>query len=206
MSTKYSFIEHSFTTTENRNYNFNLNQYKKCPILVPVHSYSKSNNDKYCVSDDYEEKEKLQSWNKSSKASTFTTLNGENNKKRWKNGNILNITNKSTLSLYIAAYKNSNEAVATDLLDDENIVGLKKDKLGSIKTYCFTDRLMNPFESPRQQKENQRSKPEVMQFKTSQRLLGSQPPTTSQQIGTNGEQIPPGIGTAGKKSPTLSAK
>uniref|UniRef100_A0A914PHH1 Uncharacterized protein n=1 Tax=Panagrolaimus davidi TaxID=227884 RepID=A0A914PHH1_9BILA len=98
------------------------------------------------VSDDYEEKGKLQSRNKSSEASTFTTDNEDYNdfKKRWKNKNILNITNKSTLSLHIAAYENSNEAVASDLFDDENIEGSKKENLGFTKTskQCFTDRLM----------------------------------------------------------------
>uniref|UniRef100_A0A914QLA4 Uncharacterized protein n=1 Tax=Panagrolaimus davidi TaxID=227884 RepID=A0A914QLA4_9BILA len=127
------------------------------------------------VSDDYEEKGKLQSWKKSSKASSFTTLNEDNVdlKNRWKNKNILNITNKSTLSLHISAYENSNEAARSDLFDDENIEGLKKEKLGSIKTskHCFTDRLMNPFEFPRQQNENQRNEPEIMPFSVSQRLL-----------------------------------
>uniref|UniRef100_A0A914Q371 Uncharacterized protein n=1 Tax=Panagrolaimus davidi TaxID=227884 RepID=A0A914Q371_9BILA len=138
---KYSFIEQSFTTSENQYYNLNLKQYKKCPILVPVQSYSKSNIDKYCdtaatdfkLSDDHEE-------------STFSTLNEDNNdlKKRWKNKNIFNITNKSTLSLHIAACENLNEAVASDLFAGENTEGLKKEKLGSIKTSqrCFTDRLM----------------------------------------------------------------
>uniref|UniRef100_A0AC35G2F9 Uncharacterized protein n=1 Tax=Panagrolaimus sp. PS1159 TaxID=55785 RepID=A0AC35G2F9_9BILA len=87
---KHLFVEQSFSTSENQYYNLNLNPYKKCPILVPVQSYSKPNNVKYC------------------------------------------------------AYENSNETVATDLLDDGNIEGLKEEKLGSIKTskYCFTDRLM----------------------------------------------------------------
>jgi actin-related protein len=35
-----------------------------------------------------------------------------------------------------------------------------------------------------------------MQFKTSQRLLGSQPSTTSQQIGNSVQQMPPGAGAA----------
>jgi hypothetical protein len=147
------------------------------------------------VSDGNEEKGKLQSWSKS-----FKTLNEDNIdlKKQWKKKNILNITNKSTLSHHIAAYENSNEAAASDLFGDENTEGLKKEKLESIKTSkrCFTDRLMNPFEFQRQQNEDQRNKPEIMQFKASQRLLGSQPPTTSQQTGKNGEQMPPGGGTA----------
>uniref|UniRef100_A0A914PAV6 Uncharacterized protein n=1 Tax=Panagrolaimus davidi TaxID=227884 RepID=A0A914PAV6_9BILA len=207
---KYSFIEQSFTTSENLHYNLNLNQSKKCTILVPVQSYSKPNNDKYCgtvatdfiVSDDYEEKGKLQSWNKSSKASTIKTLNEDNNdlKKRWNNKNILNITSKSNLSLYIAAYKNSTVAVASNLLVNENTEGLKEEKLRSIKTskHCFTDRLKNPFEFPRQQNENQRNEPEVAQFKASQRLLGSKRPTTFQQSRHNDEQTPPGAGAAGK--------
>uniref|UniRef100_A0AC35GLA3 Uncharacterized protein n=1 Tax=Panagrolaimus sp. PS1159 TaxID=55785 RepID=A0AC35GLA3_9BILA len=169
---KYSFIEQSFTASENRYYNLNLNQNEKGATLIPVQSNSKLNNDKYCVFDNYEEKEKL--WDKSSKASSFTTLKG-NFKKRWKNENILNITNKSTLSLHIAAYENSFETVASDLFDDENIVGLKKEKFCSIKTskQCFTGSLKfrNPFEFPRQQNEDQRNKSEIMQFKESQQLL-----------------------------------
>uniref|UniRef100_A0A914NXC4 Uncharacterized protein n=1 Tax=Panagrolaimus davidi TaxID=227884 RepID=A0A914NXC4_9BILA len=98
------------------------------------------------VPDYNEETGKLQSWNKSFKTSTFSTLNEDNNdlKKRLKNKNILNISNKSTLSHHIAAYENSNEAVASDLFGDQNTVKLKKEKIGSIKTskHCFTDRLM----------------------------------------------------------------
>uniref|UniRef100_A0AC35GSS2 HAT C-terminal dimerisation domain-containing protein n=1 Tax=Panagrolaimus sp. PS1159 TaxID=55785 RepID=A0AC35GSS2_9BILA len=171
--------------------NFYLNQIKKCPILVPVQSYSKSNNEKHSVSDKYKEKGKLQSWNKSFKAPSFTTLNENNDdlKKPWKNKNNLNATNKSTISLHIAAYENSNEAVALDLFNDENTEGLRKRKFGSIKTseQCFTHSLksLNPFEFTRQQSGDRRNEPEVMHFSASQQLLESQPSTASQQFENN---------------------
>uniref|UniRef100_A0AC35GS49 Uncharacterized protein n=1 Tax=Panagrolaimus sp. PS1159 TaxID=55785 RepID=A0AC35GS49_9BILA len=196
---KYSFFEQSFATSENPCYNLNLNQRKKCPKLIPVQSNSKPKNDKYC------EKERLQL---SSKTSTFTTLNEDNIdfKKQWKNENTLNTTNKSALSLHIGAYRNPIETAASDLFNDENIEGLKKEKIGSIKTskQCFIDNLKsrNPFEFPRQQNRN---KPEVMQYSTSQRLLDSQPPTSFRQIGNNSDgqmvqpQMPHDDGTSYKK-------
>uniref|UniRef100_A0AC35GWW5 Katanin p80 subunit C-terminal domain-containing protein n=1 Tax=Panagrolaimus sp. PS1159 TaxID=55785 RepID=A0AC35GWW5_9BILA len=169
-SDKYSFVEQSFTTSKNQCYNLNFNQNKKCATSIPVQSNSKPNNDK-----NYE-KEKLQLWNKSFKATSFTIFNEDNKdfKKRWKNENILNATNKSTLSLRITAYKN---LTTSDFFDDRNTERLKKGKFGTIKAskQCFTDSLksQNPFEFPRQQNGDQRNKPEVMQFKASQRLLGS---------------------------------
>uniref|UniRef100_A0AC35GX43 Uncharacterized protein n=1 Tax=Panagrolaimus sp. PS1159 TaxID=55785 RepID=A0AC35GX43_9BILA len=175
---KYLFVEQSFTTSENRYYNLNLNQSEKCATLIPVQSDRTPNNDKYCVSGNYKENEKLQSLYKSY---NFTTLNEDNNdlKKRCKNKNILNTTNKSILFLHIAPYENSTERAASNLFDDENIEGLKKEKLGSIKKRFFTDslKLRNPFEFPRQQDGDQRNKPENMQFKASQKLLDSQPPS-----------------------------
>uniref|UniRef100_A0AC35FQ51 Uncharacterized protein n=1 Tax=Panagrolaimus sp. PS1159 TaxID=55785 RepID=A0AC35FQ51_9BILA len=178
--------EQNFTNLENQYYNLNLNQYKKCPILVPVQSYSKTNNDEYCKSDNYKEREKLQSWNKSFKASCFTTFNENNDdlKKRWKNENTLKTTNKSsTLSLHI----------------EENIEGLKNQKFGSIKKRCFTDafKSQNPFEFPRQQNGDQKNEPEIMQYSASQRLIGSSQPSLSQQIENNDEQphMASGFGT-----------
>uniref|UniRef100_A0AC35FI20 Uncharacterized protein n=1 Tax=Panagrolaimus sp. PS1159 TaxID=55785 RepID=A0AC35FI20_9BILA len=157
-SDKYSFIKQSFTASENRDYNLNLNQSEKCPVLIPVQSYSKPNN----------EKEKLQSWKKSSKISTFTTLDEDNDdfKKRWKNEKFLKTTNKSTLSLHIAAYENTNKAF----------------------TQSFADacKSQNPFEFPRQQ--NGGNKPEVAQFKPSQQLIGAAaaatPALTDNKAGT----------------------
>uniref|UniRef100_A0AC35GTR0 CCR4-NOT transcription complex subunit 4 n=1 Tax=Panagrolaimus sp. PS1159 TaxID=55785 RepID=A0AC35GTR0_9BILA len=190
---KYPFIEQGFTTSENQNYNLNLNQSKKYPILVPLQSYSKSNNDEHCVTD--KKKEELQLWNKLFKISTFTTVNEDNDdlKKQKDNANILKSTNKSTLSLHIEAYENSIEAVASDLFDYENIEGLKKEKI-NLKS-------RNPFEFPRQQNGDQRNIPEIMQFKTSQQLTGSNRPSSSQQNGNNDgfmveSQMSPGAGTA----------
>uniref|UniRef100_A0AC35GAJ9 Uncharacterized protein n=1 Tax=Panagrolaimus sp. PS1159 TaxID=55785 RepID=A0AC35GAJ9_9BILA len=174
---KYSFIEQSFTTSKNEYYSLNLNQSKQCTILVPVQLNSKPNNEKHCESDNYEKKEKLQLWNKSPKASSFTTLNEDNVdfKKRWKKENTLKTTNKSTLSLHIATYENSIEVARSNLFGDEKIAGLKKEQFVSIKKLCFTDSLKcrNPFEFPRQQNGDQKSKPEVMQFKASQPGAGT---------------------------------
>uniref|UniRef100_A0AC35GZ82 Protein kinase domain-containing protein n=1 Tax=Panagrolaimus sp. PS1159 TaxID=55785 RepID=A0AC35GZ82_9BILA len=195
---KYSFIEQSFTTSENQYYNVNLNQSKKCATLIPVQFNSKPNNDKCHVSDKYEEKEKLQLRNKFSRASIFSTLNENNNdlKKRWKNENTLKTTNKSTLSLHIAAYESSTKAAGSDLCG--NIAGLRKQKLASIKERCFSDYLKsgNPFEFPRQQNGDQKDKPEVMQLTPSQQL---QPPTGKFNYGevVNGFQIKKKLGEGG---------
>uniref|UniRef100_A0A914PJ24 Mos1 transposase HTH domain-containing protein n=1 Tax=Panagrolaimus davidi TaxID=227884 RepID=A0A914PJ24_9BILA len=161
MSTKddnYSFIEQSFTASEKEYYNLNLNQSKNCLILIPIQSHSKSNNDNYG-------------------GSTFTTLQEDNDdlKKRWKNENISNTINKSTLSLHISVNENTTEAAASHLFGDDEIDGLKKEKFGSIKNskQCFADSLKsrNPFEFPRQQEEDRAADPEVVGFRSSQRIL-----------------------------------
>uniref|UniRef100_A0AC35GSL3 C2 NT-type domain-containing protein n=1 Tax=Panagrolaimus sp. PS1159 TaxID=55785 RepID=A0AC35GSL3_9BILA len=192
---KYSFIEQSFSTTfKNQNYNLNLNQSKKCPIFVPVQRGNVATDS--IVYDNCERKEKVKSWNKSFNIiSPFTTLNEDNNdfKKRWKNENTLKTTIKSSLSLHITAYENSNEAAASDLFGEKNVDGLKKEEFGSIKTskQFFTDAFKprNPFEFPRQQEGDQKNGREIMPFKASQQLIGSEPPTLSQQIENIGEQM-----------------
>uniref|UniRef100_A0AC35FZG5 Uncharacterized protein n=1 Tax=Panagrolaimus sp. PS1159 TaxID=55785 RepID=A0AC35FZG5_9BILA len=132
------------------------------------------------ASDNYEEKGKLQLWNKSFK--TFAKLKEDNSdlKKQWKNENTLNTTNKSTLSLNISAYKNP---IASNLFSIKNIEGLKKEKFGSIKTskQSFNGHFksQNPFEFSRQQDGDQKNESEVMQFSASKRLLDSQPPKTN---------------------------
>uniref|UniRef100_A0AC35FJD8 Uncharacterized protein n=1 Tax=Panagrolaimus sp. PS1159 TaxID=55785 RepID=A0AC35FJD8_9BILA len=176
---KYSFFEQNFTTTKNQNNNLNLNQSNKCPILVTEQSYSKPNTGKYCVSDNYKENEKLQLWYESLNTSSFKTVDADNDD--LKNAYIFKTMNKSTLSLHAAVYENLTESVASGSLVDENIKGLKKQKFWLIEKQCFSNTLKsrNPFEFLRQQNEDQRNKPEVMQFKASQQLLGSSRPSSA---------------------------
>uniref|UniRef100_A0A914Y5P1 Uncharacterized protein n=1 Tax=Panagrolaimus superbus TaxID=310955 RepID=A0A914Y5P1_9BILA len=90
--------------------------------------------------------------------------------------------NRSTLSLHIAAYENSVEAAATDdkkqllLLSSEsstkktaNICG--KTWKGVKQLFSNSSSSMGAFEIPRQQNEDKVSEPEIMHFKSSQKLL-----------------------------------
>uniref|UniRef100_A0AC34FDB7 Uncharacterized protein n=1 Tax=Panagrolaimus sp. ES5 TaxID=591445 RepID=A0AC34FDB7_9BILA len=73
--------------------------------------------------------------------------------------------NSSTLSLRIAAYENSVEAI--ELVEPKNQPKTLQNKL---LTSAF-DSIKNPFEFPRQQENEEQKTPEVSQFKSSQKLL-----------------------------------
>jgi hypothetical protein len=75
------------------------------------------------VSDNREDKRKLQTWNKSyDSCSTIFSLNDktEGVKKDWKKIDSLKSTKNSTLSLHICAYENSTEATVSDDSFNEN--------------------------------------------------------------------------------------
>uniref|UniRef100_A0AC35F2B1 Uncharacterized protein n=1 Tax=Panagrolaimus sp. PS1159 TaxID=55785 RepID=A0AC35F2B1_9BILA len=157
-------------------FNFKLNQNHKSLTSNSVQSYSKFNKDKFCdstVSDNFEKKGKSQAWNKSSDlCSNILKINVKSNKeeveKKWMEES--SVTNNSTLSLHITAYKNSIEAVLNQF-NDKNVEDLRKEKFGTTKPIVAASTLLiqNSFEFPRQQN-NTVPPPEVSQFKASQRL------------------------------------
>uniref|UniRef100_A0A914Q5J6 Uncharacterized protein n=1 Tax=Panagrolaimus davidi TaxID=227884 RepID=A0A914Q5J6_9BILA len=128
------------------------------------------------VFENFKQKEKLQSWNKPFDLCLNTlTINDEieeESQKSWKKDDpSKNTTNKSTLSLHIAAYKNSVEASAT-----ESGFGGRNDKSfkNAKQSFAAASKFLfqNPFEFPRQQESNEEAnKPEISQFKASQKLL-----------------------------------
>uniref|UniRef100_A0AC35G1D1 BAR domain-containing protein n=1 Tax=Panagrolaimus sp. PS1159 TaxID=55785 RepID=A0AC35G1D1_9BILA len=162
---RQSLINDTFNITDHANEysNLNLNQNSKCSILSPVQSRNKLKN----VFENCEAKEKPITWKNFFKIYNFEIFNDkEETEKCWKK----NSTNKSTLSLHIEACENSTEAAAMDLFDDKNdkkYESIKKQQNANTSTFL----IQNPFEFPRQQENDKNSKPEVSQFKTSQKLV-----------------------------------
>uniref|UniRef100_A0AC35EXK2 WH2 domain-containing protein n=1 Tax=Panagrolaimus sp. PS1159 TaxID=55785 RepID=A0AC35EXK2_9BILA len=87
----------------------------------------------------------------------------------------------STLSLHIAAFKNSNEALNLDktfenFIKDGKLCSAKKWKSANYIFNCSETIIQNTFEFPRQQENDKSLDPEVSQFKASQRLFNPNKP------------------------------
>uniref|UniRef100_A0AC34FFE0 Elongator complex protein 2 n=1 Tax=Panagrolaimus sp. ES5 TaxID=591445 RepID=A0AC34FFE0_9BILA len=77
-------------------------------------------------------------------------------------------SNNTTLSLHIAAYENLNDVASDETEKEESGLNKNAKQLSSALSLLI---IQNPFEFPRQQKNDKSTQPEMMQFKTSQKLL-----------------------------------
>uniref|UniRef100_A0AC34FC47 Uncharacterized protein n=1 Tax=Panagrolaimus sp. ES5 TaxID=591445 RepID=A0AC34FC47_9BILA len=173
----------------NSNSNLNLNANYKSLSVSSVQSYCKKttsgkSSDSYDIGIN-EGHKRFQKYKKSDLSyvlnerqvqQMFENRRKDFSKKDFFEKDSLNV-NSSTLSLHIAAYENSMEtSYANECNEADGFknkggnTGLKWKNLKQIFTGSTLIVQVNPFEFSRQ-KNNQNNKPEVMQFKSSQRLL-----------------------------------
>uniref|UniRef100_A0AC35FHL3 Uncharacterized protein n=1 Tax=Panagrolaimus sp. PS1159 TaxID=55785 RepID=A0AC35FHL3_9BILA len=187
------FDNSQITNNDDQYSNFNLNKNLKFSNSFHfAQTCSNSfNNKRYDDPENFEEKEKLQSWNKFPKTLNLAAFNNngakEEIKNHWKNdSNTINGSNGSTLSLHISAYENSiqSDAVIFDGKKGfEKHGSIKKQRNGIDSTHF----IRNSFEFPRQQENDESSKkPEVSQFKAFQKLLK---PNEASKIGQKVEKF-----------------
>uniref|UniRef100_A0AC35ETV7 C2H2-type domain-containing protein n=1 Tax=Panagrolaimus sp. PS1159 TaxID=55785 RepID=A0AC35ETV7_9BILA len=156
--------------------NLNLNQSFKIPILIPVQSLSKldnNKNDDSTVNDKNGEKGYLQSWNKSSNLSLNALKINDGGRTEmpenfWNKNDSSFSTKNSTLSLHITAHESLD---ASDSFIDKSNDGGKLNSIKNAKQISADSIFIsNPFEFPRQQNDKM-PEPEVSKFTASQQLL-----------------------------------
>uniref|UniRef100_A0AC34GPD0 Uncharacterized protein n=1 Tax=Panagrolaimus sp. ES5 TaxID=591445 RepID=A0AC34GPD0_9BILA len=145
--------------------NLNLNQTNKC-LSVDFNN----------ANDATQARKQINLWKKgynkklpSDYLSVFGVSDKENSREEGKHSNI----NNSTLSLHITAYENLSEASNEFKSEEEEIFKMKESELAKKwknAKHISAIVVQNLFEFPRQQ-EDENKKPEMMQFKASQKLL-----------------------------------